>query len=415
MDITSPESSPRVHFTIEALIHRQVFTPRLSTSSVEAMHNLDTSPANPHIASPGDLLSNIPGILGFYPTDSVVFLGLEETESGSRGGEEEPSGTGVSLGPLIRVDIADIRNAYGEVSTLLNTAQHVCVFAFLISHRPHSEIAAISELLYELGDGEGLLDIDAAWWVEEIYAGEVYELLFGPTGSDGSGPLKHWTRGKIPAITASQSMRHCVDNDVIPELSRGDMMKRFSRSNPNLGKQEAAAMAQIGRQAGLELRNNRCILGTKSALSVADVVTDVPRLLSEVESLDQVLGDRDALGAVAVWLSTTWVRDLVVADLLDNPQAAQNLLMAAAHTFAGSIRSNALALYAAVGLTTDCIVYAGWALHVLREEDPHHSLGNLIFSVYRAGKFELISSSMARGCALAREAALGEESSERAA
>ncbi|MGP5556784.1 DUF4192 domain-containing protein [Corynebacterium flavescens] len=392
------------------------------------MHNTHTPKAHPHISSPGELLSNIPGMLGFYPTDSVIFISLEQPGSGAH------TDTGISLGPLIRVDIPDIFDAWADASDLLNTPHCVCIFAFIISQRPQAEIADISDLLYALGDVEAIAEdslsagvvelpgdsggttVDAAWWVEEICAGESYELIFGPTSPDGAGPLQDWEHGKIPAITASQSMRHCVDNHVIPELNRGDMMERFSRSNPCMSPESAAAMAEAARRAGLELRNNLRIRGTESTLSAAELIEDAPRLLAEVASVEETYRDHEMLATVALWLSTTWVRDLVVSDLIEQPQAASKLLLAAAHTFKGTIRANALALYAAVELTTECIVYAGPALHVLREEEAHHSLGNLIFAVYRAGKFEIIASSMQKGCRVARAAALGEETtSENAA
>nr|WP_262347235.1 DUF4192 domain-containing protein [Corynebacterium aurimucosum] len=36
----------------------------------------------PPITTPGHLLANIPGLLGFYPTESVVFMAIDTTPRG---------------------------------------------------------------------------------------------------------------------------------------------------------------------------------------------------------------------------------------------------------------------------------------------------------------------------------------------
>ncbi|WP_283175910.1 DUF4192 family protein [Corynebacterium guaraldiae] len=44
------------------------------------MNTLSThTDRTPPITTPGHLLANIPGLLGFYPTESVVFMAIDTT------------------------------------------------------------------------------------------------------------------------------------------------------------------------------------------------------------------------------------------------------------------------------------------------------------------------------------------------
>ena len=104
-------------------------------------------------------------------------------------------------------------------------------------------------------------------------------------------------------------------------------------------------------------------------------------------------------------MSTTWMRDLVIRDLVESPHAAGTLLLATARTFGGTIRFNALALFAATQVAQKFGLYAGPALTVAIDEAPGHNLSQLIAQAYRSGMGERLITSLSRGCDAAREAA----------
>ena len=104
----------------------------------------------PPITTPGHLLANIPGLLGFYPTESVVFMAIDTTPRGP------------AMGPLARVDIADAQGAVVDISPLLAEHAREGVFAFLISKRPLTELREVAHWLYGLDRAEDGLEVDAA-------------------------------------------------------------------------------------------------------------------------------------------------------------------------------------------------------------------------------------------------------------
>ncbi|MFW9041685.1 DUF4192 family protein, partial [Corynebacterium striatum] len=55
------------------------------------------------INTPGHLLANVPGALGFYPTDSVIFMTFE------------PCPQGMAMGPVARIDFDDAQEALPEI------------------------------------------------------------------------------------------------------------------------------------------------------------------------------------------------------------------------------------------------------------------------------------------------------------
>lgn len=69
------------------------------------------------LTSHGDILANIPGILGFYPQDSLVFAFLERNDDTHS----------LSLGPLARLDLktfADLAHALNLQPTDLYKKLH---------------------------------------------------------------------------------------------------------------------------------------------------------------------------------------------------------------------------------------------------------------------------------------------------
>lgn len=371
------------------------------------MNTLSThTDRTPPITTPGHLLANIPGLLGFYPTESVVFMAIDTTPRGP------------AIGPLARVDIADAQGAVADISPLLAEHAREGVFAFLISKRPLTELREVAHWLYGLDRAEDGLEVDAAWHTREITKHEAYVLLHGTVNADGSGPMKKWVEGTIPALTDAPSMRSCVDHNVVPELNREEFFAVFAAGNQYLDAAEADALARQARDAATQYRAQVAAARGKKRKDLLDHFLDDARwALRQVASVEEAEQDSELLATCAVWLSTTWTRDLVVDVCATSGETGANLLLAAARTFGGELRANALTLFALAQLEQEWDILAGPALQLVVEEFPSHRLGSLLCQAYRHGLHEKIRDSIHAGALKSYENAIGEgeEHSEDAA
>lgn len=350
----------------------------------------------PPITTPGHLLANIPGLLGFYPTESVIFMAIDTTPRGP------------AMGPIARVDIADAQEVLPDIAAALAEEAREGIFAFLVSHRPLEELAEISCWLYSLDRARDGIDIDAAWHVRAIACGEHYAMLHGTVNADGSGPMKKWVEGAVPALTDAPTMRSCVDHNVVPELSREDFFSTFARGNTHFDALEAEALGRQARDSATRLRARvAAATGTKRKELVDSFLDDVRWTLGTVATVEEVAHDVDMLQACAVWMSTTWTRDLVVGVCTDAGEEAASLLLATARTFDGEIRANALTLFALAQLNRDWEIYAGPALQTVAEEFPSHRLGSLLCRAYRYGLHEKMRDTIRSGAREAYNTAVG--------
>ncbi|WP_408931314.1 DUF4192 domain-containing protein [Corynebacterium sp. YSMAA1_1_D6] len=350
----------------------------------------------PPITTPGHLLANIPGLLGFFPTESVLFLAIDTTPRGP------------AMGPLARVDIDQAQDALPDIAATLTEHAREGVFAFVVSHRPLTELREVATWLYGLTYARDGVDVDAAWHVNEISQGESYILLHGAVSTDGSGPMKKWVEGVIPPLTSAPTMRSCVDHNVVPELSREDFFAVFTRRNPHVDQLEAEVMARQARHHATTLR--ACVAAAdpqERTVLVDDFLAEARWQLTRAANPEESEADADLLAACAVWLSTTWTRDLVVAECAAAGDKAAHLLLAAARTFDGEIRANALTLFAVAQLELDWEILAGPALMLVTEEFPSHRLGSLLCQAYRHGLHERIRDTVATGARAAYETAVG--------
>lgn len=350
----------------------------------------------PPITTPGHLLANIPGLLGFYPTESVIFMAIDTTPRGS------------AMGPIARVDIADAQEALPDIAATLSDKACEGIFAFLVSHRPLEELAEISCWLYNLDRVRDGIDVDAAWYVKEIACGEHYAMLHGTVNTDGSGPMKKWVEGAVPALTDAPTMRSCVDHNVVPELSREEFFSTFARGNTHFDALEAEALGRQARDCATRLRARvAAATGIKRKELIDSFLDDVRWTLATVATVEEVAHDVDMLQACAVWMSTTWTRDLVVGVCTDAGEEAASLLLATARTFDGEIRANALTLFALAQLNRDWEIYAGPALQTVAEEFPSHRLGSLLCRAYRYGLHDKMRDTIRSGAHEAYNTAVG--------
>ena len=230
-----------------------------------------TTPTQP-IRTPGDILANIPGILGFFPSESVILISIQ------------PSPHGYSIGPVARLNLNDIPDALHEVMDAFHCGNPEIIFCFVLSQRKEEELWDIFHSLYRFQDRSGL-GIDACWLAEELSTDTAYDLIFGHATESGEGPLQNWMEGTIPAISTSHSMRACVENGLLPELNRKDLVRRFKDPNPYFGEEEIGSMERCAKEIAGQLRAGHGYGTTDPVQVVKHLISDVRYVLSEVESL----------------------------------------------------------------------------------------------------------------------------------
>lgn len=168
------------------------------------------------ICSPGGVLANIPGILGFYPTDSVLLASFAKY----RGSEDNHALTAV-----VRVDTGDIPRLHLAYDSISSQQTPDLVLIFLIC--PTSERDALAKSLWQKLQS---LDLPspAMWHAEEIKYQERYQLMLPPNESY-EAYSDMWRGGSLPRITESATMRNLIMEDELPMPSREDLLEIYAQ------------------------------------------------------------------------------------------------------------------------------------------------------------------------------------------
>lgn len=180
------------------------------------------------ICSPGGVLANVPGILGFYPTDSVLLASFAKF----RGSEDNHALTAV-----VRVDTGDIPRLDLAYESISSRRTPDLVLIYLIC--PTSEREALAKSLWQKLQS---LDLPspAMWHAEEIKYAERYELMLPPNESyEEYSDI--WRGGLLPRITESATMRNLIMEDELPAVSREELLKIYSQDRSIAGFDEEEA------------------------------------------------------------------------------------------------------------------------------------------------------------------------------
>ncbi|QPK78335.1 DUF4192 domain-containing protein [Corynebacterium lizhenjunii] len=347
--------------------------------------------------SPGFLLSNVPGALGFYPTESVLLMAFHEHADNLR------------LGPIARCDIADAHDYLPEAFDAVSAGTDV-VFAFIVSHRPQQSLQWLVDFLYDFRSDDDGREIDACWHSPEIAVGQPYEVCFGPQQFAG-GAQDPWCEGTIPSIINSPSMQRWVEQGQLPEVSRAAAQSFYQERNRFLCPSHRAELESIvGREASL-LSLGRCLPPSYPPHDLCREleVEDIPAFIELVVTrateadwtLDELLRQPGLLGRVGAIMGCTLTRDLAMGALLEAPDAAATILLAVAQSVEGLSRWNALTIFAATQIAQGLPMIAGTVLSVVLKEEPQHTLARLMDKGYRAGLHDSLVDSLRDGSRLA--------------
>lgn len=359
-----------------------------------------TSTSSPAQCTPADILANLPGILGFYPRESIVFATFDQTGTAHR----------FQLGPVLRIDLADHPDLIPEVGASLAAVDPDLVFAFVITERGSETADEVAHHLWEQAE-EGVVDIQACWFVPQILTGEEFQLAFGPSPEQLSHAVQHpgsWEHGQVSPVAEAPAMRPLLRTGDLPQLSRAEAYDYFNRFNPSFEAGEIAALESFAARYAAELTTRieqEADQGRGTVLG--GIVADFGNLLTEVEVTDldgaALMADDEALVTVAVYLSDSLLRDAVLDRALQTPAAAMTVALAVGRTFNGNARANALCLYAVAAVAAELSMRVVPALSSALRAVPGHTLSSLLMDGARAGAFHPILEATRRGSEIVAE------------
>lgn len=349
---------------------------------------------------PGTLLANIPGILGFYPHDSVVFAVFTHPElSEDVDGE---AGTSFDLGPVLRIDISRLRYL-PDLGASIDELNPAYVFAFIISDRDKDPdfVDQAYLLLAQAADAQ-IVHIDACWHTNDIMSGNPYHLWFQrePRGAVDHtqrvfppvDPQGVWMKGSIPSVAQAVSTQSLLKQGFLPELSRDDCVAYFD--------------AHVEPESPTHWRRRDAVIQKSSAMlfdAENDVETLTPhfaRLHAVIDTLDHdpdytlTEAELEFVGAILARLA---LRDAFLQTLTSKAQPCLNLALQVARAHRDQVRCNALCVYAltdAMHLASPRVFHA---LIASQEENPEHRLTQLLLTGYQHGKLHLAVAAVTKG------------------
>lgn len=317
------------------------------------------------------------------------------------------SGTGghYTLGPTVRVDIDCIDTVLPEVSDTLRHTGCTMLLGLVVSTRPEELIDSVMSDLSENRHLNETLELQACWHAAYVRTGEDYALWFGPGAPEGGNEqfgLHGWETGRIAPITNSATMVDYIREGTLPDINREETLRPLRETNPHFTLNELEVLERVASSAANEIDRDGGIGMPRTAgrrYDAADVREDASLVLAETEGveMDVLRQDWELLLTVGTWMSTTRLRDLVLASFLENPKPAEHVLLAVAQSFHETARSNSLCLYAAVLIARKFSMRTGLVLATVLEEDPNHSLAKLMMQAYRSGLHDWLVDALTEG------------------
>ncbi|WP_204399525.1 DUF4192 family protein [Arcanobacterium pluranimalium] len=237
------------------------------------------------LPSPAALIAEIPGILGFHPAYSVVFMLLKRVDNST-----------CSLGPVLRMDVGD-SNSLPDITACINSFGADTVFAVVVAES--SNYPFISEVVTASID-----NLDVVWHCRGISEDECYTALW--TDRPASTYHPSFLAGLIAPVHAAVSTKEL--------LSKGDLIA------PD--RDEALDPLQFD-----PARSEEGEALMRHAAELLDEVGAVHDLILPLRQ-DLTAGRRIEAQArlVAVMMASADVRDLALGELLSWPELAEELL-----------------------------------------------------------------------------------------
>ncbi len=358
-----------------------------STSSMQSNWTSTTKMGQTIVTNPGQLLANIPGLLGFYPQESIVFIAIEHKNQTTAINHPQNEPLNRQSNPIIRIDLEDIM-VVPDICAFLAQLNVDYVMALIISRTYQDESHHQQQIIDILVHNFKLNHVCLQWiWhTEAIAHHNTYTLVYDRYNSLESIETEkpEWRQGLISSIAAAQTTQEMLARGELPELSRQDCINFFTNTSLLTASQhqkiyEQAADLIFAAETTPQILQQQLTSLTQTCQKLEAMMAEHPSCVGvEISSQQQEL--------TAMFLSRTMLRDLSLSIWCGGYfQAAKALCLSVARAYNGTIRSNALCVYAMCELATTNSAKALHALQASQQTTPDHQLTLLLLKSYRAG------------------------------
>lgn len=314
---------------------------------------------------PADLLANIPGLLGFYPNESLVFISFDPHPVA-----ECEESTTLRLQDLTWIPLNQAHSILPEDYPRVGRTNDL-LFALIISQDPVPQLLHHYELCLDLAESAGS-EIDTCLYAPEIITGAPVEQVH----CEGEGILEVYTTavGRIPSIMHAAATTALLDQGELPELNHQACLDFFAPTDP----QPAIPPEPKASPA--------------SSTPVAS--PDLPTALSRMRKVVGAYGlrrprdraqHRGEIAWVAEQIAEVEYRDLAILASAERPAAAEAMWLDIARATSGTARASALCLYAFCRLQQNKWFRVKTAILLASQADPGCQLARLVFQAMRQG------------------------------
>ncbi|MGJ4092406.1 DUF4192 family protein [Corynebacterium macclintockiae] len=314
------------------------------------------------LASPTRLIAEIPGVLGFHPNNSAIFLLLRREE-----------GSTYSLGPVLRMDAGDT-DSLPDIANCINSFGPDVVFAVVSSESPnYGFVSDITQASIE--------HLDIIWHVRGISEDEPYTAL--------------WTAD--PAHTYSISMLAGLVSPIHSALSTRDLLAKGDL----IACDRDEVLATLAFDSRRTEAGEALLVRATALLDHVGVISDLILPLRD-DLADHRNHDAEAR-LVASLLASADARDLALGELLGCPEQGEELLVDLTQQLSlPHLRAGALAMLACLLLNGGHRARAGLAIKAASEACADHRLTQLLTQAQMVGALEVLVPALNEGISIAR-------------
>lgn len=359
--------------------------------------------ANHGLFTPSIILANMPGILGYYPTDSLLFVCLYDTTDSAQPASDVGRVT-MSIGPVFRLDILEMHRI-PDIADAMESVAPDLVMMFVVAQNLSGMAEALPDYLMHAVSCE-MMPVLGCWKVDEIVTGAEYELLFANHAAPGldfvngelfslSSPFRGGTVGEI---SSSATMRELLKAGELPELTRAEAYAFFDRCTTALTPMSIYKLNELTSIRAGQLSD----LVSANASMMDEARKALQYRLKECAgfSVGDVMEDEDAIEFFGTYFRVLRLRDAIIMASFGMEDTVRNVSLAVARTLSDEARANALCCYALSVLGTPMSHRLMPALSAAQKEVPGHRLSQLMTIGYTRGGAELLSEVMYKGAVM---------------
>ena len=340
-----------------------------------------------NLSSPAMMIANVPGLLGFYPHESLVVLAFDQSET---------STTSFNLTYVSRLDIEDT-DGLDSTFAVVHANSPDLVWVVFVSdgrHLPGFDacVARIDTTAHDHG-----VAIDAGWALDQITTGAEYELVISGTTEPkkGSAMSEQWVKGRVGDVSGAYAVDAIVRAGESLHASREEVFNTFAYGNP-LNHQSEIKHKRIAREAkdkATAIRHGAGYFEAAEEFQAIITAATIDADKKKTVGVEAIMASKTALTQAAVFFGAKTTRDLVMAFVPTYPEAVRDISLAVARSFHGFIRENALCVYALAMVQLDAIQMAVPAVRVAIAENPRHELADILSQGFFAGIYRQLLAS----------------------